>query len=331
MQQVMLDLIRAEGYAMINQQHQPQTQQNQPQPPPAIAPQPETPPDAKSHDEEDRRNKMKAEVDSIGRELEKQAQEKEEEELKRLKTLQEDFDQFWKRLESKQSDQETTKEKTGSTQLQKDSKNDPPGLPADNNMGVVVTQVTAPPTPSPPPVTGGEATYVSPAPASPPQYTGTQNQPPKSPPVAPDVIGQNPRQKPPTNPTGGYVMGQLPDGATQSPVIITKKTLPMYPGSGQDETSLKGSEISAPPFISPQQPRGVESGKSIGGVSANTGTDLWDYWWVPVLGAGGILLGWWAYRKVKGKQSAQAHQTQPSSTNADGYARVNEPNGTALF
>ena len=61
MQQVMLDLIRAKGYAIINQQHQPQTQQNQPQPPPAIAPQPETPPDARSrYDEEDWRHKIDA-------------------------------------------------------------------------------------------------------------------------------------------------------------------------------------------------------------------------------------------------------------------------------
>ena len=335
MQQVMLDLMRAKGYAIINQQHQPQTQQNQPQPPPAMTPDPEreTPPDAKSHDEEDWWNKVEAEVDSIGRTLKKQAQEKEEERLKRLKALQEDFDQFWKRLESKQSDQETTKEKTGSTQRQNDSKNDPLDLPADNNTDVVVT---APPASSPPPVIGGEGTYVPPATASPPPYTDTPTQPLKSSPGAPDVIGQNPGQKPPNNPTSGYVMGQLPDGATQSPVIIAKGTLHRYPGSGQGDTSLKDSEISAPPFIPPQQPHvpEVASGESIDlrGVSANTGTDLWDYWWVPVLGAGGILLGRWVYRKLlKGNQSAQKHQTQPPSTNADGYSRVNDPNGTALF
>jgi len=57
-------------------------------------------------------------------------------------------------------------------------------------------------------------------------------------------------------------------------------------------------------------------------VQNNTGTDWWDYLWVPVLVAAGAAVGYGVYRKVK------KAQTQPPT---EGYDRVNDPNGTSVF
>jgi hypothetical protein len=61
----------------------------------------------------------------------------------------------------------------------------------------------------------------------------------------------------------------------------------------------------------------------------NTGTDWLDYWWVPVLGISGVVVGYMLYRNLKKTQPKDP--TPSSSTVTQGYARVNDPNRTAMF
>jgi FtsZ-interacting cell division protein ZipA len=145
-----------------------------------------TPSDAKSHDNEDWMNKMSAKVESLGRTLEEQAQQREEKRAKRLKELQEDIDQFRKNQKSKNPEPEPVN-KTGATvtQEQNDSKSGSSGLTVDNNTGTVVTGVTAQSGP-PPPLVGTLNTAranIQPDPAPKSPLTPTP-QPPTSPPMA---------------------------------------------------------------------------------------------------------------------------------------------------
>lgn len=93
--------------------------------------------------------------------------------------------------------------------------------------------------------------------------------------------------------------------------------------------------ISPAPDQSPNTPNeqptlDVKSEATVGlsNVQNNTGTDWWSYWWVPVLVTGGIALGYGLYRL---KKTQTQLPTPSSSTVAQGYARVNDPNGPATF
>ncbi len=45
---------------------------------------------------------------------------------------------------------------------------------------------------------------------------------------------------------------------------------------------------------------------------------------------GGVVVSYYFYRRSN-DESSQTNSTQPASDNAQGYARVNNPNGTAIF
>jgi hypothetical protein len=285
----MLDLFRAKGLAMINQQYAPQTQQCRPQLPPAtIGPPAETTPtNAKSHDSEDWMNKMHAQLESFGRTLEKQVRDREEEKSKRLKELQSKFDQFWKRLESKDAEPENTKKETDSTvtQGQIDSKNDPSGSPVYNNKGPVVNEGTAPPNPTPP--AGALNTTVANIQPNPtPKSPLTFPQPPIPPLIAEgtkpefpqyvDSNRQNPesseRQTPDNkeNLTGNRTIknqGQLPAGA-RAPIIAGNNPPVLSIGGKNPSDTLTGytDELSiAPPLASKgedQQSNGTSTDQS---------------------------------------------------------------------
>ena len=103
--QVMLDLFRAKGLAHIDRQYQTQ-QQSQAEQRAISEPEESTVLDTKPHDDEEWKNKMIAQVEIIGKKLEKQKQEREEERSKTFKGIQVRIDQLRRRLQSKQAELE---------------------------------------------------------------------------------------------------------------------------------------------------------------------------------------------------------------------------------
>jgi hypothetical protein len=75
----------------------------------------------------------------------------------------------------------------------------------------------------------------------------------------------------------------------------------------------------------------VKSEATVGqsNVQNNTGMDWWDCLVPLLVVAGGVALGYGIYRRVKKTQTQPP--TSLSSTDVQGYSRVNDPNGTALF
>ena len=338
MNQVMLDLIRAKGLAMINQQHQPPAQ-IQPQSPPAIIPDPESPilPGTKSRDNEDMMKKFKADLESIGEKLEKQAQERQEEKWKRLNALQAGLDQFWKRLEPKQSELETKEEKTGSTVAdgQNDSKKDPSGLPADNTKGVVVTVPLIPP---PPPVGAMDtprANIPLDLPLKPPLVS---TQPPVAPVIVEDIKPEFPQDVDSNkqNSAGNCtVPGQLPLSST-SPKDEDQKSN----GASSDQSNGLRIFQSAP--VKPEdtflqmQPR----------VSHDLRNKVLTCLAVVGIGVAALYIydpkvRQWVFsqyvrlfHKASPQPTSNGTFTQPqeiANAPTQGYARVNDPNGVAFF
>jgi hypothetical protein len=157
-----------------------------------------------------------------------------------------------------------------------------------------------------------------------------------------------PEQAPATN--GVIIMPKEPEihDAKPSNTLIGSSTGTLVSQSSAPTNPVDAPILTeAPPAIpSPAQDQSIHTlngeqpapdGKSemaagLSGVNSNSGTHERDYWWVvPVLGIGGVaaVLGYDAYRKLK---KTQTHPPTPSSsTDAQGYARVNDPNGTAMF
>jgi len=345
-EKVLLDLVRAKGLAMINQQDQPQPQ---------------------AQAGEDWMSKITTKFESILKDRKKEAQAREEqikeERSQRLRKIQDTIDEFRKKRESAQTAPGTTPEKTDLTMLQgqNDLKNVESKLPIDNSTGPVATVGTVSPDPSPPPADVlNPGVSIQPDPPPTPHPANTQSLAPSTQPQgskseSPQDINSNKHsestgRQAPDNQQNSAVPNVL---AEQSPLVGAQPpiigTVPLGPtesttpsstfhddsGSGREKCTIgNNSGDSEPTFIPTKQPApDTISEMSMGRVNVNAGTDWWDYWWVPVLGVGGVLISYGIYRTVKKRtQNPKTKSTQPpSNANAEGYARVNNPHDTAVF
>lgn len=349
--QVMLDLFRAKGYEMIKQQYQPPPQ-IQYQSPPAIIPGLENPllSDTGLRDHEDKMKKLEADFESLGKKLEKQKQEREEE-SKQLEALRENFNQFWKKLESKQSETETAKDNTGSTVVdgQNDSKNDPSRLHADNTRGVVVT---VPPASQPPPV-GAVDTVRPNIPLDLPHKPPLLSTPPPVAQVKVEDIKpefpQDVESKKQNSVGNGTVLGQLPPSDTSTNNVDKSFTPPLSTQKDEDQKSngasteqSNGPGIFQPAPVKPDdtfpqmQPR----------VSHNLRNQVLTALAIVGIGVAALYIydpkvRQWIFsqyvrlfHKASPQGTSNGTFTQPqeiANAYTQGYARVNDPNGVAFF
>jgi hypothetical protein len=66
-------------------------------------------------------------------------------------------------------------------------------------------------------------------------------------------------------------------------------------------------------------------------IQNNSGTDWWDYWWFILLAIGGGVLGYRLVYRNRKKTQTQTLPNLAASADGQGYARVNDPKGTAIF